>query len=94
MQDILLDSAGDIIIDNGDFKIGESLAQEVSQIISLAPGNIRADGYLGVDIWGELLNEGDIAITQKLKSMLKRDNKKLKNFSIDKQILNIDVEQL
>lgn len=94
MQDILLDDTGDIIIENGDLKIGESLAQEVQNIITLAPGQLRTDGYLGVDIFNELQDEGDTIIKQKLKAMLKRDNKRLIDFKVENNKLYINAEDI
>ncbi|MBN1250692.1 MAG: hypothetical protein JXA16_01055 [Bacteroidales bacterium] len=81
MIDILLDENKDLTINNGDIKIGESINQEVELIFLVAPGQLREDGFIGVDIINELLNE-NVYVRPLIKKMLKRDNKELKSFNI------------
>lgn len=38
MTDILFDTDGDLLIENGDFSVGESLPQEVEDILISFPG--------------------------------------------------------
>lgn len=94
MDDILTGSDGDLIIEGGDFKLGNSLDQEVETILTVLPGQIREDGFLGVDLLGEVQNDGVVNIEGKLKAMLKRDGKRLKNLVNDGEKISIDVENL
>lgn len=94
MQDILIDTEGDIIIESGDFVIGESTGQEVTLILKIAPGGNRENGYLGMDLANELDEDGGVNFKAELKKQLKLDNKRLKQFIIDGEKLSIDVENL
>ena len=94
MDDILTDSDGDLIIEGGDFKVGNSLDQEVETILTVSPGQIREDGFLGVDLFNEVQNDGIVNIEGKLKAMLKRDGKRLKSFVNNGEKISVDVENL
>lgn len=94
MQDILLDEEGDIIIENGDFKIGESTYQEVKSLLETPPGGLRENGYFGIDLANEIDEDGSINFKAELKKQLKLDNKKLKTYSTNGNKLSIDVENI
>ncbi len=47
-QDLLLDENGDLLIQNGDFVIGDSSYQDVKMIIQSAPGEWKQYPTVGV----------------------------------------------
>lgn len=75
-QDLLLDENDDLIIENGDFKIGESLTQEVGLIIRMNQGELKADPLLGANII-RMINSSvnDDELQTKIKLHLQRDGK-------------------
>ena len=49
--DILIDATGDIACRNGDFVIGDSIAQEVDAIILASPGHYKETPMIGPSIF-------------------------------------------
>lgn len=50
VQDILLDDEGDLDIENGDFKVGESDQQHLMLIVNLVEGSLKQFPLQGVGI--------------------------------------------
>ena len=48
--DFLEDEDGDLIIENGDFKIGDATLQHVKDILVAAPGHYKQSPAIGADI--------------------------------------------
>ena len=48
--DYLSDENGDLIIENGDFKKGDSTEQEVIRVLRLNQGNLTQDPLLGPNL--------------------------------------------
>jgi len=46
--DILLDDNNDLLIENGDFVVGESAGQEAKLLLLYSPGTLRSDPMVGV----------------------------------------------
>ncbi len=92
MEDIIFDS--DIVIENGDFKIGESIYQEVDVLLQIPQGGLRENGYFGIDLANQLDEDGSVNFEAELKKQLKLDKKRLKTYHINGANLNIDVEPL
>lgn len=75
-QDILLDDTDDLIIENGDFKIGESLTQDVGLIIRMNQGELKEDPLLGVNLIRMIKSSvDDEELQTKVKLHLQRDGK-------------------
>ncbi|MRG45495.1 hypothetical protein GFS24_10235 [Chitinophaga sp. SYP-B3965] len=85
--DLLLDSEDDLQIINGDFVIGESLTQEVANILRLNQGELKFDPLLGPNMVS-LINSNANAqeIETRVKLHLARDNK---NFDEIKQLVTL-----
>jgi hypothetical protein len=49
-KDILLDAAGDLLIVNGDFVIGDSELQEVETILTMIQGELKEDPIMGANL--------------------------------------------
>lgn len=75
-QDILLDENDDLIIENGDFNLGDSLTQDVGIILRLNQGELKSDPLLGASII-RLVNSSidDDELQTKIKLHLQRDGK-------------------
>lgn len=88
-NDILLDENDDLLIQNGDFVVGDSLTQEVSIILKLNQGELKSDPLLGVNMITLINSEASKnEIETKVKMHLKRDDK---DFNKIKQQLKINV---
>lgn len=75
-NDILLDAAGDVRIENGDFVVGESLDQEVQIILEMAQGELKEDPLLGADLFRMInSNATEAELKQRVKVHLARDGK-------------------
>ncbi len=96
MKDLLLDITDfDLLIENGDFRLGDSLYQETKLIMETAPGQWRDNPIIGLDLERWINDEMDInAIKTALKQQLKLDKKRLKSFSVVGENFQIDVERL
>lgn len=91
MKDILLDSKGDLLIQNGDFVIGESDNQHQLDIITAAKGEFKEFPEIGVGI-NEMLSDDDfVEFLIEAKKNLEYDGMKINNieFTADGS-LNID----
>lgn len=81
MNDILLDDNDDLLIQNGDFVIGESEQQEVEAILRAYPGWYKQFPTVGVGIM-DYLNGPDFQKLQpKIQIQLQQDGKQLTSFS-------------
>jgi phage baseplate assembly protein W len=76
MEDILLDDNDDLIIEDGDFKLGDSLTQDVGIILRLNQGELKSDPLLGAGII-RLINSSidDDELQTRIKLHLQRDGK-------------------
>ncbi|WP_435135705.1 hypothetical protein [Formosa sp. A9] len=75
-KDILLDENDDLLIENGDFKIGESLTQEVGIILRMNQGELKEDPLLGANLIKFInSNVNDNELRTKVKLHLQRDGK-------------------
>lgn len=83
-KDILLDDNDDLIIENGDFKIGESLTQDVGLILRMNQGELKEDPLLGANLIQLIKSSVDNDELQtRVKLHLQRDGKDyeaLKNY--------------
>lgn len=89
MKDALLDANDDLLIENGDFVIGESLTQEVGIILRLNQGQLKSDPLLGPNLV-RLINSK--ASTQDIQTMVKthlaRDGK---DYEQVKQLMQLNI---
>ena len=83
-KDILLDENNDLLIQNGDFVIGESEEQEIKCILQSVINDYKQTPELGVNLIEELNSSGsERALKQKIKLNLRMDGKGNKRFKID-----------
>lgn len=90
MEDILLDDTNDIIIQNGDFAIGDSLTQEVGLILGLTQGTLNSDPVLGPNLFLLMKSTGNKeTIATRVKLHLARDGK---NYDELKEMIKINAK--
>ena len=93
MQDLLLDTNGDLLIKNGDLVIDDSFYQEVGILLKSAPGEFKSYPLFGVDLAAFVNDETQsITLKSKVKEQLKYDGKTLKTFEIKNEKIVIDAE--
>jgi len=85
--DVIHTTEDDLMIQNGDFVIGESIQQEVGIILRLNAGELKEDPVLGPGLIRMIKGKKDNElIRQMAKLHLERDNK---NFDKLKQYIKI-----
>ena len=88
--DILLDENEDLLIENGDFVIGDSNEQHIRHILRLAPGQNRMAPLLGANIIENLKGNLDGDFKRKIRIMLAMDGVTVNDVQINNGELNID----
>jgi hypothetical protein len=82
--DILLDDTFDLIIENGDFKLGDAWVQDIELILTLSKGELKSDPLLGPYLIQAInAKERNVRIEQRVKVNLERDGKQVSNIKID-----------
>ncbi|OQY03182.1 MAG: hypothetical protein B6I20_05540 [Bacteroidetes bacterium 4572_117] len=94
MGDIILSSAGDLLVEGGDFKADESLYQDISIALTITPGQIKRNGFFGIDVLSAVMGNGLSSLKRDVKLMLKMDGKKLEAFTIDGNKMDINAKHL
>jgi hypothetical protein len=80
MTDFVIDSENDLIIQNGDFAVRDSLTQDVAIILELAQGGLKSDPILGPNLVQMMRGIGNQErIARSVKLHLARDNKDYNN---------------
>ncbi len=75
-KDILLDAQGDLLFENGDLVIGESLEQEVAMLLQVNKGEFKEDPIVGCDFIKMLKgNVSELELKKVVKIQLARDGK-------------------
>jgi len=75
-KDILLDAQGDLLFENGDLVIGESLEQEVAMLLQVNKGEFKEDFIVGCDFIKMLKgNVSELELKKVVKIQLARDGK-------------------
>lgn len=72
-KDLLLDADGDLLIDKGDFVVGDSDARHVEDIIESFPGEWKQFPSMGVGIMTFLKSENGKAAVALIQSQLQAD---------------------
>ncbi|WP_281683420.1 oxidase [Zunongwangia profunda] len=89
MKDILLDQDGDLIIENGDFKIGYSDNQHQEHILKAEKGEYKEFPEVGVGISQMLSDDRYDEMMIEMKKQLQYDGMKIKTirFEQDGQLI-------
>lgn len=73
MQDFLMDENGDLLIQNGDFVIGNSELQHQEDILAAHKGEYKEYPEIGVGIKEELLNENPRQVLVQIRANFEYD---------------------
>lgn len=88
--DILLDDDFDLMIENGDFKLGDAWGQDIELILTLSKGELKSDPLLGPDLIQAInAKERNVRIEQRVKVSLERDGKKISDINFENGNINI-----
>lgn len=74
-KDILLGAEDDLIIENGDFYIGDSVLQEVGIILALNTGELKSDPIMAPNLIQLVKGKDNGEFEDRCRLFLKRDNK-------------------
>ncbi|NNV54521.1 hypothetical protein [Limnovirga soli] len=88
--DFLLDEAGDLLIENGDFVFGESDMQHIQLILALEPGELKESPLTGVGIKKQINGSFDGAVRREIKLQLEADGYSTTNLVITPENITID----
>ena len=82
VYDLMLDEEGDLLIENGDFVIGESTQQNIGLILISEKGEWRHAPFVGAGLRSAIEDEAEPAeLIQEIKKQLELDG--LQNVQID-----------
>lgn len=83
MEDIRLDGACDLLIEDGDLVIGDSNEQDVLVILQLNQGELKSDPLLGPNLTQQIrANRSRAQIQKRVRMHLERDNKDINDLNI------------
>ncbi len=94
VKDFLSDDDGDLIIENGDFKIGESDYQHIRDILQAAPGHYKQFPLVGANIMSMVNGSIDGDFRKELRKQLQADGYNVKSIKMVNGDLEIDAERL
>ncbi|MEN9458941.1 MAG: hypothetical protein RL135_1535 [Bacteroidota bacterium] len=89
-QDILLDNALDLRIENGDFVIGESTMQHQQLLIASHKSDFRGFPLVGVGINDYLLEETEQDLMREIRSQFETDGMKVKRLAFEANKLTVN----
>jgi|SRR5690242_12705585 len=92
-QDLQLDENGDLLIEDGDWVIGDSDMQHIEDILDAYPGEYRNAPLLGVYLQNAVNGPMDGTIRKNIRLNLQSDNYNVKTVEITSENLNIDAER-
>lgn len=91
MKDFLLDENGDLLIENGDFVIGESDNQHQKDILIATKGEFKEFPEIGVGIEAMLSDDDYMDLLIEAKKNLEYDGMKINNIEFTEEgTLKID----
>ncbi|KAF0203155.1 MAG: hypothetical protein FD170_1427 [Bacteroidetes bacterium] len=91
-RDILLDENYDLLIEGGDFVVGDCLNQQVALLLLASKGNIRSAPNNGVGLPEYLLGEDNDQLNAEIRLEFKKDNLKVRKIMITSTKLTVDAE--
>jgi len=91
VKDFLLDEAGDLRIENGDFVIAESDQQHIELLLLSTPGEWRQNPTAGIAAQDSLLDdESTQEFSQHIRKQLSLDGATVNAITITETQINID----
>lgn len=90
MNDFILNSDYEMIIENGDFKVGDATAQNQKLIMLAQKGEVKQTPLTGVGIADWLKGEKQSGLKSEIRQQLKADGMNVKKIDINNNTINID----
>lgn len=90
MKDLLLNDTGDLLIQNGDVKIGESTLQHQNLLLLTTKGDWRENPLTGVGAAGFLKDENKGELLAEIKKEFEKDGMTVNALSLDNENININ----
>lgn len=90
MKDILLNTARELDIKNGDFAVGESTLQHQDLLLMTNKGEWKENPMIAVGAVGYLKDEDEAALMAEVKQQFEKDGMQVKQIFIEDGKLNID----
>lgn len=92
MQDILIDNAYDLVIENGDFVIDESTNQHQHLLLITQPGEWKMNPTFGIGIENYLLDDGNLMrdLTKTVRKQFELDGMKVDYVKYNGKELKVD----
>lgn len=94
MQDLLLDTDGDIDITNNDFVIGESSSQHQRLLLQSIKGDWKEQPIVGVNAPYYLKDDDESGLMGAIKQEFEKDGMKVNKVVYNKPKINIDAYYL
>lgn len=91
--DILNDSDGDILIQNGDIVYGPADQQHIEDIMLAHKGHYKQSPAVGVGIRSEIKGSGGEKLRREIKLQLEADGFNVKKLFVNKGEINIDADR-
>lgn len=82
MQDILLDDSNDLIIENGDFTIGDATLQHQNHILIAQKGEYKLTPEVGAGVLDEVNNENPRELLSEIRRQFEYDGMKVNSLKI------------
>ncbi len=76
-NDFLLDEDGDLLVQNGDFVVGESTTQHQHLLLTTSAGEWKMSPKAGVNINSFLEDDGDIDLATEIREQFEADGMKV-----------------
>ncbi|MDD4373490.1 MAG: hypothetical protein PHG67_06205 [Bacteroidales bacterium] len=91
-HDILLDENYDLIINDGDFTLDESLNQNVALLLKSQPGDFKHSPFAGVDAEAYLNDSNPNELFKNIRQNLKSDGIRVMKLKVTDDNLEINAE--
>jgi hypothetical protein len=91
-KDILLDENFDLLIQDGDFVIGDCLNQQINCLLQAVPGSYKQHPTIGVDIDSFILDSNSDELNRAIREQFKKDRLSVKSINITNEKINIIAE--
>jgi hypothetical protein len=92
MNDIILDTNGDLLTTNGDMVIGNSDLQNQNLLLQTFKGEWKEKPTIAVGAAGFLKDEDIQALGAEIKQEFERDGMKVKTIAITTEKINVDAD--
>ncbi len=91
-NDLLQGKDFDLLIENGDFVLGDGLEQEVATLLNLNQGELKNNPLLGPNLNAQLKGSSREQLERKVKLHLEMDGKSTNRIHYDGRIVTVDAQ--